>query len=66
MFTDTAPADTSSGKQLSFSHQISSAYPKKDQKYYKGPCRRQRRGQGQNLPVTGVNIILKKEKRDFS
>ena len=55
--TDSAPTDTSSGKQTSSTQQASSIYPKKDHR--RGPWRGKRRGQ--DSPVTGVNAILKKE-----
>ena len=66
--TDSAPADTSSGKQSSSAWQTSSANPKKDQDYQQGPRRHRRRGQGRNTdsPATGVNIVLMKKERDMS
>ena len=65
--TDSALADTSSGKQTSSTQQASSAHPKKD--YRGGPRRGRGRGQdsrgqdsrGQDSPATGVNAIPKKE-----
>ena len=60
--TDSAPANTSSGKQTSSTQQTSSADPKKDHR--RGPRRRRGRGQdsrGQDSPATGVNAIPKKE-----
>ena len=65
--TNSAPADTSSGKQKSSTQQASSAHPKKD---HRGGLRRGRGrdqdsqgqdSQGQDLPATDVNAIPKKE-----
>ena len=66
--TNSALADTSSGKQSSSTQQTSSAKLKKDQDYQQGLRRRGGRGQGCNTdsPATGVNIVLKKEGRDIS
>ena len=66
--TDSASADTSSGKQSSSTQQTSSANPKKDQNYQGGPRHRGRRGRrrGQDSPATGVNITPEKEEKDIS
>ena len=55
--TDSALADTPSGKQTSSTQQASSAHPKKDHRG--GP--RRGKGRGQDSPATGVNAIPKKE-----
>ena len=59
--TDFAPADTSSGKQISSTQHASSAHLKKD--HCGGPRRKSR--QGQDLSAMGVNAIPKK-KEDLS
>ena len=67
-FTDSALADTSSGKQSSSTQQTSSANPKKHQDHQRGFRRRggQRQGRSLDSPATGVNIIPKKEGKDIS
>ena len=55
--TNSAFANTSSGKQTSSTQQASSAHPKKD--HCGGP--RRGRERGQNSPATDVNTIPKKE-----
>ena len=60
--TDSASADTSSGKQTFSTQQASSVHPKKNHRG--GPRRERGRGQdsrGQDSPATGVNAIPKKE-----
>ena len=57
-------ADIFSGKQLSFTQQTSSAYPKKDQNHGKSPWHE--KGQGQDSPAMGVNVTPKKKERDLS
>ena len=61
--TDSAFANTFSGKQSSFTQQTSSANPKKDGSRH---CKRQRQGCHIDSSATGVNIVPKKEERDMS
>ena len=59
--TDSALADTSSGKQTSFTQQAFSAHQKKD--HHRSPWRG--RGRGQESPAMGVHAIPKKEEDLF-
>ena len=66
--TDSAPADTSSRKQLFSARQTSSANPKKDQDHQRSFRHCGGWGQGRNpdSSAMGVNIVLKKELKDIS
>ena len=69
--TDSASADTPSGKQSSSAQQISSINPKKDQDHQQGGFRRRggrrRQGQTHDSLATGVNAsTVKKEVKDIS
>ena len=57
--TNSAPTDTSNGKQSSSTQQISSLHLKKDQNHRESPWHG--RGEGQDSFATGVNITKKKE-----
>ena len=59
---DSTPADTSGGKQSSFTQQTSSTQPKKDHRG--GPWRG--RGQGQDSSITSINATPKKKEIDLS